>query len=264
MKKSIGLALGGGGPRGIAHVGVIKTLLKNKIPIDYIAGTSAGAWVGAFYAEHKDVVALEEATVGFKGEKIKSLFEPTLKGGLVKGNKVKSFLNVWLGDILFKDLEIPLSIVTTDLVSGKQVVINSGSVVPALQASMSIPLLFKPVEINKRLLVDGGLVNPLPNDVVRQMGADIVIAVNLDAYLLEGFNKKDYSSLVKTGLQSYDIMRYNLSKHLIDDADVVIEPKFDGSRKLWADYFIKGHGAELVDVGVEATLKIMKDIKALL
>ena len=118
-RKKIGLALGSGGVRGLVHVGVLKVLIENNIPIDYIAGTSIGAWVGAHYALFQDIKKLEEFTVGKRQEKLLSFIDTSFSGGLVKGKKLEKLLNVWLNNSDFKDLKIPLSIVSTDLIKAE-------------------------------------------------------------------------------------------------------------------------------------------------
>ena len=190
-RKTVGLALGSGGIKGLAHVGAIKALKRHNIPIDYIAGTSIGAWVGAHYAIYKDIKKLETFTLGKKKEKLHSMFELTLKGGFIKGNKVQHLFEQWLEDAEFQNAQIPLRIVATELINGGEIVFSTGKIAPALRASMGVPSIFAPFEYNDMILVDGGICNPVPADIVRKMGADIVISVNLDNYRLKNlFEKK--------------------------------------------------------------------------
>ncbi len=177
----VGLALSGGTFRGMAHIGVLKALEDESIPIDMISGTSAGALAGACYARERKAAILEELMLGLDWRKLAGLIDLNLIllwKGFVQGEKAKSFLSSIIGDIRFEDLEIPLSVVATDVQSMEEIVINEGSVAEAVRASISMPMIFTPVKWRGRFLVDGGVVNPMPVNVVRNMGAEIVIAVN--------------------------------------------------------------------------------------
>jgi len=177
----IGLALSGGAARGMAHIGVLKALEEESIPIDMISGTSAGALAGACYAKEMKAAILEEIMLGLDWRKLAGLIDLNLLllwKGFVQGQKAKSFFSSIIGDARFEDLEIPLSVVATDVQSMEEVVINKGSVVEAVRASISMPMIFTPVKWRGRFLIDGGAVNPMPVNVVRNMGAEIVIAVN--------------------------------------------------------------------------------------
>ncbi len=177
----IGLALSGGAARGLAHIGVLKALEEESIPIDMIAGTSAGAVIGAGYAKERKAVILEEIALGVDWKKLARLVDPNLIllwKGFVQGQKVTSFLSSIIGDVKFEDLEMPFAVVATDVESMEEVVINEGSVIEAVRASISMPVIFTPVKWGNRFLIDGGIVNPMPVGVVRNMGAEIVIAVN--------------------------------------------------------------------------------------
>ncbi|MDP3970653.1 MAG: patatin-like phospholipase family protein [bacterium] len=264
-RKKVGLALGSGGARGIAHVGVIKSLLENNIPIDYIAGTSIGAWVGAYYAIHQDIEKLEYAAIEYKREKLFALFEPSFKGGLVKGKKVTKVLKQSFGDKTFEDLKTPLSVVTTDLISGKELIINSGLIVPAVQASMAIPLMFQPVRYKEALLVDGGLINPLPDDVARGMGADVVIAVNLDHDVEANQMIDKKITLKKTAVRSSQIIRHYLSHYSATDAEIVIKPELPELGLIaMKDYILDRNSDKLVVSGKVATEKNIEHIKQLI
>lgn len=180
-RLKIGLALGSGGPKGLSHIGVIKVLEKNNIPIDFIAGTSIGSVIGGFYAATKDIKKIEEIALTNNWRQTLSLFfDLSLRQGFVDGKKIKNFIENVIGKIHFQYLKIPFSAVASDIKTGKAVVLNNGEVALAIRASSSIPLIFKPVKLENRLLVDGGLSLPVPAGVVRKMGADLVIAVNLD------------------------------------------------------------------------------------
>ncbi len=266
MRKTLGLALGSGGIRGLSHVGVIKTLLKYHIPIDFIAGASIGAWVGANYALFKDFDRLEEFTVRRKEEKLRMLLEPSLKGGLIGGERTRKLLTTWLEDASFEETQIPLSVVATDLYKRRAVVYSSAALVPAVQASMAVPGLFKPVSYHGRVLIDGGVTNPVPSDIVKQMGADVVIGVNLD---LIPEDTEDEGGLhrplgmMAIANRTIEIMRYYLANSCNHSADIVIEPQVE-SYASWTQYFRKDIGHEIVAAGEIATEKIIPELKQLL
>jgi len=133
-RPKIGLVLGSGGPRGFAHIGVIKILEKNNIPIDFIAGSSIGAMIGGFYAATKDIKQVEKIALGADWKFILSLLDPSFRQGLIGGDKVKKFIENYIGGVTFKGLKIPLSVVATNLKNGDVVVINTGEVASAVRA----------------------------------------------------------------------------------------------------------------------------------
>lgn len=179
-RAKIGIALGTGAARGLAHLGVIKGLVQSGIPIDFIAGSSMGALVGGCYAAGIDLKTLEKLACEIDLKQTRRYFDLTFsRHGIVHGRKIEEILRSVLGDITFKDLKIPLAVMATDLISGKEVILNEGSVVKAVRASISIPVIFTPVKYGDMLLVDGGLVDPIPAGLVTRMGADIVIAVDV-------------------------------------------------------------------------------------
>lgn len=182
MKKrlKIGLALGGGGARGCAHIGVINALEEAGIGIDFVAGTSIGSLVGCVYAAGR-IKELERILDKVTWQKVLKQFDPVLpKKGLFEGKKVVKLLNKILDKPDFKNTQIPCVAVATDLLTGKEIRFDRGNMVDAIRASIAIPGIITPAVIKKRYLMDGGVVNPLPVDVVRAMGADIVIAVDLN------------------------------------------------------------------------------------
>lgn len=264
QRKTVGLALGSGGIRGLAHVGVIKTLLKYNIPIDFLAGSSIGAWVAAHYALFQDLARLEEFTVNRKEEKLRMLLEPSLKGGLIGGERTRKLLLEWLEDASFEETKIPVSIIATDLHKRESCVFSSAALVPAVQASMAIPGMFRPVTYHGRTLVDGGVTNPVPSDVVKKMGADIVIAVNLYRMPEEvDENGPTGYGFLAVANRTIEIMRYQLSNVSIQSADVIIEPLLEHYSS-WTQYFRKDVGQEIVKIGEEETEKAMPKILELI
>lgn len=177
----IGLALGSGSARGLAHVGVIMALEAYNIPIDIIAGTSIGSVIGGLYASGATIRQLEEVALSIKKSKTLFLIDPVFPhSGLISGDRIEKMLNQFgIKDKTFDDLKIPFAAVATDVESGAEVILNQGKVIDAVRASISIPGIFTPVKYQDYYLVDGGVVDPVPVDVVKMMGADIIIAVNL-------------------------------------------------------------------------------------
>ncbi len=225
-RLKIGLALGSGGAKGLAHIGIIKVLEENNIPIDFIAGSSIGALIGGFYSATKDIGWAEEIALSTNWRQLLSLIDPSLQRGLIGGEKIKKFVEQYIGKIKFQDLKIPFSAIATDLETGEIVSINQGEVASAIRASISIPLIFKPVKREGRLLADGGLSLPVPVRIVREMGAEVVIAVNLDAdYFANGGNNKINFGFYKIANNAINLLRYHLAACNIRDADVIVEPE---------------------------------------
>jgi len=266
QRKKIGLALGSGGIRGLAHIGVIEKLVEHGIPIDFIAGSSIGAWVGAHYAIFQDIERLKRDTLEAKKEKIMAILEPTLIGGIIRGDKVEKMIDELLCDATFADAKIPLAITSSDLVTGEAHVFKEAKLSQAIRASISIPTVFKPVEIGDKLLVDGGVSDPVPDAVARKMGADIVISVNLDNYVKnERFSGGHISNINIPIQRSLNIMRAHLSKYSIRSSDIVIEPYtpvfgIDSVR----DYFDESVTSSLIKNGAEEMEKAIPALKSLL
>ncbi len=174
----VGLALSGGAVRGIAHIGVLQVLEEAGIPIHCVAGVSAGSAVGAAYCAGLSTDRLQEIALDIRWTRISRVRRPQL--GLLDITPLEDFFNEILGaQITFDDLRIPFAAVAADIVEGELVILREGPVAPAVRASCSVPTIFSPARLNGRLLVDGGVLNNLPVSVVREMGADYVIAVDL-------------------------------------------------------------------------------------
>jgi NTE family protein len=181
MRPKIGLALSGGGARGAAHIGVIKVFEEAGIPIDCIGGTSMGGVIAGAYACGWPIQAIEEKTLRLANirELIKLIDLSPQRRGLIEGNRVRDFLADFFLDMCFDNLRIPLVLPSVDLVTAREIVFTDGMVFPAVLATMSVPGLFKPVEIGPYRLIDGGVLNNMPIDHVRELGADVVIAVDV-------------------------------------------------------------------------------------
>ena len=175
----LGLALSSGGARGSAHVGVLKVLEEHGIVPDVIAGSSMGAQVGGVYAAGVPIADLEDLFRSSSSGRVIRTLMPTIPwSGWSSGREVSRFLHRLVGDRRIEDLALPFAAVATDLQSGQPHVIESGPLASAIRASLSVPGLFTPVWIDEHLLIDGGVSNPLPIDVARRLGADVVIAVD--------------------------------------------------------------------------------------
>ncbi len=178
MKPKIGLALGSGSARGWAHIGVLRALQEAGITPDILCGCSIGALVGAAYA-NSDLDRLEHWATGLTWQDVVGLLDVGFAGGLIKGEKLMAFFERNFVDKDFSALPLPFACVATDLANGQEIWLREGSVAAAVHASMAMPGLLAPVKRDDRLLVDGGLVNPVPVSLCRALGADIVIAVDL-------------------------------------------------------------------------------------
>lgn len=235
-QPKIGIALGSGAARGLAHIGVLRALKEASIPIDLVTGTSMGALVGACFARDGDISAVEETAMKTGRREIARLLDPgllSLRKGLIRGQRVEQLLHSLIGNARFEDMKIPFAAVTTDVNTGQEIVIQSGSVVEAVRASISIPGIFVPPTLDGKCLVDGGLTNPVPVSIARDMGANFIIAMNV---LIDPQKSKRTASsrgkgdaaktpnIFNTLIQSIYIMEYELLKPRILNADVVINP----------------------------------------
>jgi NTE family protein len=259
-RRKVGLALGSGGIRGFAHIGAIKALVEAGIPIDYISGSSIGAWIGAHYALYQDIDRLIDCTVGQKREKLFSFLELTWGNGLVKGKKTEELLNGWLNRATFSDLKIPLRIVATDLVATESYVFSSGSLAFAAHASMAVPGFFEAVPCEDKLLVDGGVSNPVPDNLVREMGADIVIAINLDNYEVDNLEAVKKLNMPGVMARSLEVMRHHLAEYCLQTADFTIQPPLQSFHS-WRRYFMENIGCQIIKIGEDEMKKIIPDIK---
>ena len=178
MKPKIGLALGSGSARGWAHIGVIRALQEAGIRPDVLSGCSIGALVGAAYADG-DLDDLQDWVTGLAWQDVVGLLDVGFSGGLIKGEKLIGFFEKHFVDKDFCALPLPFGCVATDLANGREIWLREGSVAAAVRASIAVPGLLSPVSRDGRLLVDGGLVNPVPVSLCRALGADVVIAVDL-------------------------------------------------------------------------------------
>jgi NTE family protein len=203
-KPKIGLALGAGSARGWAHIGAIRALEERGVKPDLICGTSVGALVGAFYAAGQ-LDKLERWVTGLGWTTVLRLMDLSLRGGLIRGQRLFTLFRTTFEDRDIAELPVPFGAIATELASGREVWLRQGSVLDAVRASCSIPGLFTPVLRNDTLLVDGGLVNPVPVSMCRALGADLVIAVDLSWGKLGVYRQRDRGAGEETQVVPRDV-----------------------------------------------------------
>lgn len=224
MKKTLGLALGSGGSRGVAHIGFLRALEEVGVKPDFITGTSMGAVVGAAYAAGLTVEKMKEAVFGLR---ILDLITFTGKRGGVSGTrKMREQLIKYIGDITFADLKIPFRCYAVDMISQRLIEFSSGSVVDAVVASASIPVVFNPTEKDGMRLIDGGILERVPVAQVKQMGADIVVGVDV---LGHRDASEDAPNVLKMLIETIDIIdNHNTDRRKEDNKDIInfwLEPE---------------------------------------
>lgn len=267
---NVGIALGSGAARGIAHIGVLKALSEANISIDLISGTSMGAVVGACFAKEGDISEIERTALRTDWRQVARLLDPSLnalKKGLINGKRIEKLLHSLLGDIEFKDLAIPLYIVATDVKTGKEVIIHEGRVVSAVRASISIPGIFVPVVRDNICLVDGGTINPVPIDILKQKKTKITIAVNVlvnpeKRRLITPLSEYDTSgipNIFDTLIQSLQIMECEIINKKILDADIIISPDVGHIQP-----FDFNKSKEAIKIGYQSAQKEIKHLQELI
>lgn len=259
--KRVGLALGGGGPRGLAHIGVIKALKENKIPIDAIAGSSAGALIGGLYLSLGSIERVEEVAKNVNYLDIFSIFsKKAISSGILSGEKMEKYLNEILKGRKIETLRKPFAAIATEITTGKVINITKGNLARSIRASSSIPALINAVEINNHLLVDGGNSCPVPVKPVKDLGVDVVIAVNLDSFkLIEPESLIENISAKDIGVASFNILRSTLAKELCKQADITITPDVVNIPSFNLISFVNGKG--IIQKGYEAAMKSISKIK---
>ena len=218
QRPIVALVLGSGGARGYAHIGVIEVLEKNGIHPDFIVGTSAGSIAGSIYASGKTAQQLKDIALNMQVNDVRE-FNIGLQG-FFDGSKVENYVNQQVDQKRLEDMEIPMYVVATELKHGNKVIFNKGSTGQAVRASISIPSMFVPVNISGRDYVDGGLVSPVPVNVARDLGADIIIAVDILAQPIH----TETSNVWGMFNQNINIMQNRLAAEELKNADIVIQP----------------------------------------
>ena len=293
--ERLGLALGSGSARGLAHIGVLKVLDREHLPIRMIAGTSIGALIGGAYAVGVTPQEMEEIALSVDIRQLVSLVDiarPTT--ALVNGRHVEEFIRSVVDDKTFADTRIPFECVAADVANEQEVVLREGDLASAIRASLSTPVIFAPVERDGRMLVDGAVLNPVPVDVARDMGADVVVAItnlgiprsripvysnNRDEESIEigqikdkGFTEVVYSraialvmdrlrspSVYQLAAGSIDLMQRELSESRLRAADLVIAPLIDGTA-----YYSFYEAERIIALGEKTAETAVSEIKSLI
>jgi NTE family protein len=247
----VGLALGGGAARGFAHIGVIQVLEEAGIRADFVAGTSAGSLVAALFAHGKNGAELANLALTMDEGAITDWAFPSR--GLIRGEALARYVREQTGGALIEAAKVPLGIVATDLDSGAGVLFQRGDTGLAVRASSAVPAVFQPVKIGEREYVDGGLVAPVPVRYARQMGAEMVIAVDISSPP-DGASTSDTMRLL---LQTFAIMGRSINRFELREADVVIRPPLVGVAS--GDFSSR---VRAIRSGREAALALLPEIKA--
>ncbi|WP_457323732.1 patatin-like phospholipase family protein [Roseateles sp. P5_E11] len=246
----IGLALGGGAARGFAHIGVIQVFEENGIKVDLVAGTSAGSLVASLYASGKT------------GKEMQTLAETMDEGaitdwsfplrGLIRGEALARFIRDKTGGKNIEQMVVPLGIVATDLSDGSSILFRSGDTGTAVRASSAVPAVFQPVRIGQREFVDGGLVSPVPVRFAREMGAQLVVAVDITSPP----EKDPPGDAFRMLMQTFSIMGRSINMFELRDADVVIRPRLDGVGS--ADFTARRRAVQAGREAAQAILPILR------
>jgi NTE family protein len=241
-ERGVSLALGGGAARGIAHIGVLRVLGEEGIPIRAVAGTSAGSIVGAALAAGRDWRWMVDRVREISWPDLVSLSIPRM--GLLRTDRLERFLDRALGSKRIEELEIPFAAVAVDLVAGELVVLREGPVAAAVRASCSVPGIFKPVRIGAKVLVDGGLLDGVPADVARTLAGPPVLAVNLNG---DSWHEEPPRSVFDVLYYSLDIMARSSQHRGLQSADVVVSPDLRGlsyqDLRRWGELVARGERA---------------------
>jgi NTE family protein len=251
----VGLALGGGAARGFAHVGVIQVLEENGIRPTLVAGTSAGSLVAALYAAGRNGQQLQTAAMLMDEAAFADWTLPIFSRGVLRGEALARYVNAQVGNRLIENMALPLGIVATDLNTGQGVLFRRGDTGTAVRASSAVPALFLPVKIGSQEFVDGGLVSPVPVRYARQMGAELVIAVDI-SFPPEGNPSGDPLQIM---LQTFAIMGKSINSWELRDADIVVRPALAGMGS--GDFTGKKRA---IDAGRAAMQALLPQLRAVL
>ncbi len=268
-RKRIGIALSSGNGRGIAHIGVLKVLEEAKIPIDMMAGTSVGSLFGGFYAAGMSIAELTDFAMSMqKWAKLSSGlwdFQFPPHSGLLKGDKTLQVFRRYVGDRRIEDLKIPMHIVAADILSGEEVIFSEGPLAEAIRASISVVMIFSPVRIGSRYLIDGGAVNPVPTTVLADRGADIIIASSVIPSLEDRLQRKELKregrvpNMIGVIMSMMEVMESEIIKTRMNPANIVIRPAVEIYET--TEFH---HAPEFIKLGEEAAYRSLDQIKQLL
>lgn len=260
MNKKICLALGGGGSKGLAHIGVIKALVENGFEITQIAGTSAGALVGGLYAANPDYKELEKIVGEISYRKLfRILAGLPARSGFVKGKGMEKFFDKVCGRKEIENLTIKFRAVASDLVEGKKYIFKSGKLATAIRASCAIPGIFSPVKYEGKLLIDGGAVEPIPISELNPKNGEKIVAVGLYSKIFpKDYKKLSKANLIGISFSSMQLMLCQLSKRELKKADIKILPPVEDINVL---NFVRAK--KYIEIGYETTIKMMPEINKL-
>ena len=244
----IGLVLGGGAARGFAHIGVIQVLEEAGIRPNLVVGTSAGSLVAAFYASGKSGAQLQKVAETMEEATFADWTLPIFSRGMLRGEALSRYVSTQVNGRLIESMPMPLGIVATDLHSGQGVLFQRGDTATAVRASSAVPALFQPVQIAGRDYVDGGLVSPVPVRYARQMGADIIIAVDISS----APESNAASDTLQILMQTFSIMSKSINNFELREADVVIRPALLGVGS--SDFGARRRSIEAGRVAMQALL----------
>jgi NTE family protein len=260
QRPKVALVLGGGGARGLAHVGVLKVLARERVPVDMVVGTSVGAIVGALYAAGvppEDIGRMAEEVGWTKLTNLSTagVVKLLVSEELLSTQKMEGYLARRFGKKTFADLKVPFACVAADLRTGEQIILREGDVALAARASATMPGVFRPVPYRHRLLVDGGIVDNLPTDVAKLLGADIILCVDVPV----DFSRTAPANVLTTLNQALYIQGQVISQQRLSLADVVVRPKVAdvNTFELWKS-------KECVEAGEAAARKAMPDVRRVL
>jgi NTE family protein len=251
----IAVVLGAGASKGFAHIGVLKVLEAQKVPVHMVVGTSAGSLVGSLYASGKTAFELQDIAMKMERDKVIDYDWKVWKGGLIKGEKLENFINVTLNYTPIEKLKIPFMAVATNAATGEEMVFGRGNTGLAVRASCSVPGVFQPVKIGNDTYVDGGLVSAVAVDVARRYGADVVIAVDISG----GLAKTAPSGVMDTVGKTVDIMYMRNISAQLKNADVVIRPNVKDIGSTEMEKF-----NQAIFEGEKAATAVMPEIRRLL
>lgn len=253
-RPTVGLALGGGSARGFAHIGVIRALQECNVPVDVVSGCSMGAIIGSIFCAGGDLELLLKLCMQMTAREMMDLVVP--RKGLVKGAKFENLIQLFTKNRDFETLDLPFACAACDLWAGKTKIFNTGKVYPAVRASMSIPGVFEPKWIDGVMYVDGGILDNVPVDAAKDLGAEVVIGSDVCMHKAEPANPSE--KLIDILYRATDLLEYQANKHQLSEADVLVSPPVG-----YIDQFEVEKSAECAEVGYETTMAKMDEIKEL-
>ncbi len=249
----LGLALGSGGARGLAHLGVLEAFQEEDINIDLITGSSMGSLIGGLYACGIPLKYIRGLAEELDWDHLSDVTFP--RQGLIKGNKLLKFLEIMTKNINIEDLDLPFAAVACDIEKGERIILKKGSLAKAIRASTAIPGIYVPLDHQNRILVDGGVIDRVPGELAREMGADLVVAVDVGIEEINAPVKNIFDILLNT----FDIMQLKYNKLNTINADILVKPELGDLSAFNLDCL-----KESIQAGKDAAKKITNQVKDLL